>query len=343
MKVSKECAYCKKEMKIPKCREMRRMYCSKECLHKDKNTVIVCKFCKKEFEIYKSRIGEIAYCSLECKKNDIIERDPRIIKICIYCKKEFKVAKNRINTANYCSRKCIHDDTTTIKICEYCKKEFKIYNNREDTAKYCSKQCMNNNSRCYETCKFCNQQFEIINNQKGKRIYCSTECYNNDSIGNPYLSGPYYRCSDGNNQQLNYHRYLIQQHLGRKLLSNEHIHHIDGNKLNNTIDNLMIVSPSDHRKLHKEKEWKDIKCLHCGIIFSSCTEGCRPRKFCSDKCLRDHVIIIKEYICPQCKNIFISRKSQKRIYCSHKCSTTANNIKRKLANAKKREAKGVVK
>lgn len=38
------------------------------------------------------------------------------------------------------------------------------------------------------------------------------------------------------------HRYIMEQHLGRKLLPTEIIHHKDGNKLNNTIDNLEIMS-----------------------------------------------------------------------------------------------------
>ncbi len=40
------------------------------------------------------------------------------------------------------------------------------------------------------------------------------------------------------------HRWVMEQHLGRKLLPNEEIHHIDGNKRNNDIANLEVFT--DH-------------------------------------------------------------------------------------------------
>jgi hypothetical protein len=55
------------------------------------------------------------------------------------------------------------------------------------------------------------------------------------------------------------HRWLMEQHLGRKLLSNEIIHHKDWNKLNNSLDNLELTTNSEHRKIHtigrKIKRW----------------------------------------------------------------------------------------
>lgn len=42
----------------------------------------------------------------------------------------------------------------------------------------------------------------------------------------------------------------MEQHLGRKLLKIEHIHHINYLKTDNRIENLMIVSPGEHKKFH---------------------------------------------------------------------------------------------
>lgn len=48
------------------------------------------------------------------------------------------------------------------------------------------------------------------------------------------------------------HRDIMERHLGRKLLPfpQEVIHHIDGDKLNNHISNLRVMSASDHQTLH---------------------------------------------------------------------------------------------
>lgn len=47
------------------------------------------------------------------------------------------------------------------------------------------------------------------------------------------------------------HRTNMETHIGRKLYENEHVHHIDGNKLNNEIDNLMLLTNSQHARLHR--------------------------------------------------------------------------------------------
>jgi len=46
------------------------------------------------------------------------------------------------------------------------------------------------------------------------------------------------------------HRHIMEFALGRKLKSNEIVHHIDGNGLNNNISNLQIMSKAEHSRLH---------------------------------------------------------------------------------------------
>lgn len=53
-----------------------------------------------------------------------------------------------------------------------------------------------------------------------------------------------------------YHRIMAEQILGRKLKKGEVVHHIDENKLNNSFDNLIVLSRSDHTKLHIAKRRK---------------------------------------------------------------------------------------
>jgi len=67
------------------------------------------------------------------------------------------------------------------------------------------------------------------------------------------------------------HRYIMEQKLGRYLKSYEIVHHIDGNKQNNSLDNLELISnSSEHARLHQLKNGRlyvKLKCPECGNIF----------------------------------------------------------------------------
>jgi hypothetical protein len=48
------------------------------------------------------------------------------------------------------------------------------------------------------------------------------------------------------------HRKIMNSYYGVKLPSNIHVHHLDGNKKNNEIGNLIILSNIEHTKLHMQ-------------------------------------------------------------------------------------------
>jgi hypothetical protein len=52
-----------------------------------------------------------------------------------------------------------------------------------------------------------------------------------------------------NGKAIRLHRHIMQEHLGRKLSSNEHVHHINGDASDNRIENLITLSNSEHHKL----------------------------------------------------------------------------------------------
>lgn len=50
------------------------------------------------------------------------------------------------------------------------------------------------------------------------------------------------------------YRYIVEQYLNRYLTEQEEIHHINGNKCDDRLDNLQIISCSEHTKLHMKQK-----------------------------------------------------------------------------------------
>jgi hypothetical protein len=63
-------------------------------------------------------------------------------------------------------------------------------------------------------------------------------------VGNRYT----YRTING--RKLPIHKHVMEEKLGRRLLPEEHVYHLDGDPKNNDIDNLIII---------KKKSWSPKK------------------------------------------------------------------------------------
>lgn len=65
------------------------------------------------------------------------------------------------------------------------------------------------------------------------------------------------------------HRFIMEYFLGRPLLRSEHVHHINGDGLDNNLDNLCLLTASEHSTIHhslpKDKWARSYdECKNCG-------------------------------------------------------------------------------
>ena len=192
------------------------------------------------------------------------------IKICDNCGANVEIYhKERLDRENiFCSKKCEGEYRIKHKgyntECAVCGKPMYIKPSRllkSKTGKLCcSKEC---------------------SNKLKKEIYLgeNNPNYGNTGDNNPLYIGKLERISthgyklirlseeenhpfsiDGN--WIREHRYVAEKHImvdqqsieidGNKYLNPElHVHHIDNDKLNNDPNNLIILSPSEHMKVHK--------------------------------------------------------------------------------------------
>ena len=72
---------------------------------------------------------------------------------------------------------------------------------------------------------------------------------------------------DGHKENISYPKLLMEEKLGRKLLPNEQVHHVDENPLNNNLDNLELTTLGEHQRMHsKFIEYEEI-CEWCNKEF----------------------------------------------------------------------------
>lgn len=67
-----------------------------------------------------------------------------------------------------------------------------------------------------------------------------------------YICSQGYRVIGKSHNRKSEHRLVMEKHLGRELSSDEIVHHIDGNKLNNDIKNLVLTTRSQHIGEHRQ-------------------------------------------------------------------------------------------
>ena len=127
--------------------------------------------------------------------------------------------------------------------CDYCGKEFetyKCYEKRKVKHRFCSKKC--------------ESKFKSYNNTREK--------WKGGRIGK--TTGYIYIFIDG--KEVGEHILIMEKTIGRRLKKGEVVHHINGIKTDNRIENLQLMTNSEHVKLHGLKRKNTNPCKNCGKV-----------------------------------------------------------------------------
>lgn len=192
------------------------------------------------------------------------------VKTCETCNSTFRGG----NRARYC-KKCL------TKNCEYCGKEFtgKMAHIKRGWCRYCSKSC--------------SKKANPIDQSIVKHLYGKD--HPNWNGGKTLRKDGYILISNNGNRCFE-HRAIMEKLLKRKLEKHEHVHHINGIKTDNRVENLLLIDIRNHTSLEhklgtfdnwkiKQRKYKldPLTCEQCGVSYWK-RQRYNTRRFCSASC-----------------------------------------------------------
>ena len=222
-----------------------------------------CEYCKKEYKCANHRAHKSRFCTITCRnKFGLLER---IEYVCVNCNNKFMALPDHGAERKFCSRKCFlsHSLQPIDKECKNCGKMFTAGKSSSAThgdgrRLYCSFKCGSEGRRKSKKkpCVVCGTFFYPINvTSNARQKTCSMKCkaeFFSGSMASNYKGGFY--IPNGSNQKMvligkrsgyvgkytGEHRLNVAKYIGRFLMRNEIVIHINSNGLDNKLSNLFV-------------------------------------------------------------------------------------------------------
>jgi hypothetical protein len=197
-----------------------------------------CQACGK---IFQPEYNRVVYCSDLCRRGE---------GTCVTCGKTFLIKKGA--SGKYCSRDCWYDSAEDrMAPCPICQTPFK------SSAKTCSAKCGREYFRRNrpEQQRYCAQCGTLLVGKKKNTSYCSRSCFmyargglDRDNLERRMTDHGYIDVRV-NGHWVAEHRYLMEQLLGRPLHRLETVHHINGDRSDNTVTDELVKFRSGNLEL----------------------------------------------------------------------------------------------
>ena len=176
-------------------------------------------------------------------------------------------------------------------VCQHCGETF--YRRKyPHTPKFCSSSCSAKNQHIDGRtrgkskkpaptfiCKHCGKKNErrgIIFKGRvrcyDKRVFCDRTCANSAQNKGGHIHHSGYRIIQVNGKPVSEHKHIIEQHLGRPLKPYENVHHKNGERSDNRLENLevWITRQPKGQRIEDTEDWAIAFLEHRGFSVTRC-------------------------------------------------------------------------